>query len=181
MLKRLIHPENYDEQIAVNYSKRSSQDVLKSSSIRRRLKSIQHISMFVNFLTSVVLVYAVVEISSCIQDIKRELLAGQAHIKKLHDLMYDTIQAKPAAQKIVDKDLAVMDAIEHPTHIKYMGVLKSGNTEKAFIETEQGGILFSPQQMVDSNWKLKKIFEDYLVLESSLGQQVTVYKERSNE
>ena len=95
--------------------------------------------------------------------------------------MYDTIQAKPASQKIVDKDREVMDAIEHPSHLKYMGVLKSGNVQKAFIETEQGGILFSPQQMVDPSWKLKKIFEDYLVLESSLGQQATIYKERSNE
>ena len=75
----------------------------------------------------------------------------------------------------------VAKEIEPPTHLKYMGLFKSGATQKVLIEMEQGGVLFAQNQMIDQEWKLKKIHEDRLLLESITGQQVTIYKEPADE
>ena len=40
---------------------------------------------------------------------------------------------------------------------------------------------FAQNQMIDQEWKLKKIHEDRLLLESITGQQVTIYKEPADE
>lgn len=181
MLKRLIHPENYDAQMPAHHPQRHAPAIFKNLFFRKRLKNIHLISIFMSFLTLIVLVYAVVEMGSHFQVLKKDLLTGQTHIKKMHGLLHETMLIKQVSQKISDKNLQTIEVMEHPLHLKYMGVFKSGNLQKALIETDQGGVLFALEQMVDQNWRLRKIFEDYLVLEAVSGQQVTIYKERPNE
>ena len=181
MFKRSIHSENYDAEMSVHRTQTVGQSVFKHPFLRKILKNIQLISILINFFILVILVYAVIEIRLNLQALKQEILIEQTYIKKLNSLIRETIQIKPASQPVFDSSPQLVDMVEYPSHLKYMGVFRSGTLQKAFIETEQGGILFAPQQMVEQDWKLKGIFEDYLILESIGGQEVTIYKEKINE
>ena len=143
-----------------------------------RFKNIHLINLLMGCLIFSVWVYTFIELSSELQMIKKEVLVAQAQMKKSLALL-DSVQ-KIKTQSI-EKDVEPMEDMSHLPHLKYMGVFMSGRVKKVLIETEQGPVFFMQDQMVDKIWLLKKIHEDYLILESKAGQQVTIYKEHADE
>lgn len=182
MFKRLIHPEIYDAGMAdLPYMAQSPQPSLAQSFLRTAINNIQVASILMIFSIFAILIYATVKIVSYQQIIQQEMIVIQGQLKKLQTSMHDVIDEKHEFSVIAHKNIQATEALDPPNHFKYMGLFKSGDVQKALIETDQGSVLFIHQQMLDQEWKLKQIFEDYLVLESITGQRTTIYKEPAHE
>jgi len=181
MFKRLIHPSAYDADIPGFAPIKGLPSSPQNKFLRAPLKYILAVNFLINLLVMSVLIYSVIEHGERFQMQKQELLVMQEQIKKLRHLMQETTERKPSQSSPSESDHPLIEDIPEPTHLKYMGLFKFGDLQKALIETEQGGILFTHNQMVDQQWRLKKIHQDRLVLESKYGQQVTIYKEPSDE
>lgn len=187
MFKRLIHPEIYDAGMAdlpdtahPHQQHYSSQLSPWQSSLKAILNNIQVVSILMSFLIFAILIYAIVEMVANQQTFKQEMGIIQGQLKKLHSSMHDAIEEKHLSYA-AHKNGPLTEVLDSPDHLKYMGLFKSGAVQKALIETDQGSVLFTHQQMLDQQWRLKQIYEDRLVLESITGQQTTLYKELSHE
>lgn len=190
MFKRLIHPEIYDAGMADvpdmahphhQHQAQSSQSPPWQTSFKAILNNIQVVSILMSFLIFAILIYATVEMAMYQQTFKQEMLVIQGQLKKLQSSMHDAIEEKYLASATADENAQLSEVLDSPDHLKYMGLFKFGDQQKALIETDQGSVLFAHQQMVDQEWKLGQIFENYLVLESITGQRATIYKEPTHE
>lgn len=184
MFKRLIHEQSYDAGVVPVEPNNDIKSPFKNTFLSGSLGNVHLISILMSFLIFAVLAYATIEVTAQLQILQQELLVINGQIKKFRAQMHELAQQKTLTQplnKSSNDEQKVAKEIEPPTHLKYMGLFKSGATQKVLIEMEQGGILFAQNQMIDQEWKLKKIHEDRLLLESITGQQVTIYKEPADE
>ena len=184
MFKRLIHEQSYDAGVVPVEPNNDIKLPFKNTFLNGSLGNIHLIGFLMSFLIFAVLAYATIDITAQLQTLQQELLVINGQIKKFRAQMHELAQQKTLTQplnKSSNDEQKVAKEIEPPTHLKYMGLFKSGATQKVLIEMEQGGVLFAQNQMIDQEWKLKKIHEDRLLLESITGQQVTIYKEPADE
>ena len=184
MFKRLIHEQSYDAGVLPVEPNNDIKLPFKNTFLNGSLGNIHLIGFLMSFLIFAVLAYATIEITSQLQTLQQKLLVINGQIKKFRTQLHELAEQKTLVQPLntSSKDVQkITKEIEPPTHLKYMGLFKSGTAQKVLIEMEQGGVLFVQNQMIDQEWKLKKIYEDRLLLESIAGQQITIYKEPTDE
>jgi hypothetical protein len=70
----------------------------------------------------------------------------------------------------------VIDEVPHPI-ISYWGSIKAKGKTKALIELDGNRQLVALDHLFDSGWRVTKLFDEYLIIESESGTSIQVNRE----
>jgi hypothetical protein len=168
MFKRNLTPEAFD---AISFDKKEVRTPLKSNFLKNQDLILRY-GLIVIFVLSLLLFLFVgilyFEYKQAIKSILRDHDSQKIEINLIKKELEDFMLIKPHDE--------VMDQAAHPI-ISYWGSIKARGKTKALIEFNGKRQLVALDHLFDSGWRVKKLFDEYLIIESESGTSIQVNQE----
>ena len=185
MIKRHFTSESYDHAFSEQAIKTPAfhqELITRLSSEQVLLFFSKHGPLSLSIINLMGMLALLIFIMSQFHELHQIIDEGRSKVSKLENLIK---VHGDSSDKTSHKDLSQSEA--QPQHepelmsadlnIRYLGLMHSGHSLKAFVGVDEVTSFFSQGQMIDGRWLIKSFDQSQLVLESIKGQRVTILLE----
>jgi hypothetical protein len=183
MIKRHFTSESYDHAFSEQAIKTPAfhqEFITRLSSEQVLLFCSKHGPLTLSIINLMGMLALLIFIMSQFQELHQIIDEGRSKVSKLESLVK---QLGDHSEKTKNQESSRHEAwpqeelMSADLNIRYLGLMHSGHSLKAFVGVDEVTSFFSQGQMIDGRWLIKSFDQSQLVLESIKGQQVTILLE----